>query len=142
VSPRAVIPPHQAIETMREADVRWNAALAGVASFPDRLRTLSEAADEESRAMTLAHLANVDWKPRPGARRLAFPEEVRPGSDRPGPPKTWAEFDAAVEQFGLALEGDSMKKIANAFERISEVAAELADALEADTETEGHRQTG
>jgi uncharacterized protein with PhoU and TrkA domain len=35
-----------------------------------------------------------------------------------------------------------MKKIANAFERISEVAAELADALEADTETEGHRQTG
>lgn len=142
MSPRAVVPPHQAIETMREADVRWNAALAGLGSFPGRLRVLSEAADEESRAMTLGHLANVNWKPRPGARRLAFPEEVRPGSNRPGPPKMWAEFDKAVEQFGLALEGESMKKIADAFERISELAAELADALQADQETEGHRQTG
>ena len=78
MSPRAVVPPHQAIETMREADVRWNAALAGLGSFPGRLRTLSEAADEESRAMTLGHLANVELEAPPGRAQARVPRGGAP----------------------------------------------------------------
>jgi hypothetical protein len=139
---RALVPPHQAIDQMREADVRWKAALGGLASYPARLRTLAEAADEQSRALTLAHLANVEWKPRPGASNLRFPVEVQESSGRPGPPETWSWFDDAVKQLGVALEGDSMKRIADAFEGLSALAAELADSLEGEERTEGHRQTG
>ena len=128
---RALLPPQQAIDQMREADVRWKAALGGLANYPARLRTLAEAAEEQSRALMLAHLANVEWKPRPGASNLRFPYEVQPSSGRPGPPKTWREFDDAVKQLGLALEGESMKDIAQAFERIAALAGQLADSVEA-----------
>src|SRR5436305_739747 len=61
---RALLPPSQAVDRVREGDVSWKAALGGLASYPARLRTLAEAAEEQSRALTLAHLANVQWKPR------------------------------------------------------------------------------
>jgi hypothetical protein len=139
---RALLPPGQAVERVREADVQWKAALAGLASYPARLRTLAEAAEEQSRALMLANLANVQWKPRPGASKLSFPYEVRPGSGRPGPPATWRRFDDAVKQLGLALEGDSMKQLAEAFERLASVASELADTL-ADEQPPGRqRQAG
>lgn len=127
---------------MREADVVWKAALAGLAGYPSRLRTLSEAAEEQSRALTLADLANVTWKPRPGGRNLRFPWEVQSASGRPGPAKTWKQFDEAVAQLGLALEGDSMKRLAQAFEQIAAIAGELADALDADERAEGRAETG
>ena len=127
---------------MREADVRWKAALGGLASYPARLRTLAEAAEEQSRALTLAHLANVQWKPRPGASKLSFPYEVRPGSGRPGPAATWGQFDDAVKQLGLALEGDSMKQLAEAFERLASVASELSGALGDEELSEAHREAG
>ena len=139
---RALVPPAQAIDQMREADVRWKAALGGLASYPARLRTLAEAAEEQSRALTLAHLANVEWKPRPGASNLRFPYEVQASSGRPGPAKTWRQFDDAVKQLGLALEGDSMKQLSAAFERLAAVATELAVSLEADELAEGQRETG
>jgi excisionase family DNA binding protein len=139
---RALLPPSQAIDRVREADVHWNAALGGLASYPQRLRTLAEAAEEQSRALTLADLANVTWKPRPGARNLRFPDEVQSASGRPGPARTWREFDEAVAQLGQALEGDSMKRLAQAFERIATLAGELADVLESDQQTEGHAETG
>ena len=127
---RALLPPQQAIDQMREADVRWKAALGGLANYPARLRTLAEAAEDQSRALMLAHLANVQWKPRPGASNLRFPYEVQPTSGRPGPTGTWREFDDAVKQLGTALEGESMKDIAQAFESIATLAGQLADSLE------------
>jgi hypothetical protein len=139
---RALVPPAQAIDQMREADVRWKAALGGLASYPARLRTLAEAAEEQSRALTLAHLANVESKPRPGASNLRFPYEVQANSGRPGPTKTWGHFDDAVKQLGLALEGDSMKQLSAAFERLAAVATELAVSLETDELAEGRRETG
>jgi excisionase family DNA binding protein len=129
---RALVPPDQAIDQVREADVHWKAALGGLESYPARLRTLAEAAEEQSRALTLAHLANVQWKPRPGARNLRFPYEVQSASGRPGPPGSWRQFDNAVKRLGLALEGDSMKQLAEAFERLASVASELSDALAED----------
>jgi excisionase family DNA binding protein len=139
---RALLPPGQAVDRVREADVGWKAALGGLASYPARLRALAEAAEEQSRALMLAHLANVQWKPRPGASKLTFPYEVRSGSARPGPPATWRRFDGAVKQLGLALEGDSMKQLAEAFERLASVAGELSGVL-ADEEVPGRqRQAG
>jgi hypothetical protein len=139
---RALVPPAQAIDQMREADVRWKAALGGLASYPARLRTLAEAAEEQSRALTLAHLANVEWKSRPGASNLRFPYEVQASSGRPGPAKTWGQFDDAVKQLGLALEGDSMKQLSAAFERLAAIATELAVSLQAEELGEGQRETG
>jgi hypothetical protein len=138
---RALVPPAQAVEQMREADVHWKAALGGLASYPSRLRTLAEAAEEQSRALTLADLANVTWKPRPGGRNLRFPFEVQSASGRPGPATTWSRFDEAVAQLGLALEGDSMKRLAQAFEQIATIALEVAEALESDQLAEGHAET-
>src|SRR5205807_2122832 len=131
----------QAIDQVREADAHWKAALGGLASYPARLRTLADAAEEQSRALMLANLANVHWKSRPGASKLSFPYEVQRGSGRPGPAATWRQFDDAVKQLGLALEGDSMKQLAEAFERLALAASELSDAL-ADEELPGRRQAG
>ena len=139
---RALLPPTQAVDRVREADVSWKAALGGLASYPARVRALAEAAEEQSRALMLAHLANVRWKPRPGASKLSFPYEVRPGSGRPGPAATWRQFDNAVKQLGLALEGDSMKQLAEAFERLASVAGELADAVADEELSEAHREAG
>ena len=128
---------------MREADGRWAAALRGLDSYPQRLRALAEAAEEQSRALTLADLANVKWKPRPGARKLRFPYEVQPAGGRPGPATTWGRFDRAVKQLGLALEGDSIKPIAEAFAQLSTLAGELADSFEEDRPAgEKQQQTG
>ena len=139
---RALVPSQVAIEQMREADGRWAAALRGLDSYPHRLRALAEAAEEESRALTLADLANVTWQPRPGARKLRFPDEVQPAGDRPGPPAIWARFDRAVKQLGVALEGDSIKPIAEAFALLSRLAAELADSLQEPLRSERQRQAG
>ena len=140
---RALVPSQLAIEQMREADGRWAAALRGLDSYPQRLRALAEAAEEESRALTLADLANVKWTPRPGARKLRFPYEVGPARNRPGPAATWGRFDRAVKQLGLALEGDSIKPIADAFAQLSTLAGELAESLEqTHAADERHRQTG
>jgi hypothetical protein len=129
---RALVPSNVAIDRMREADVRWASALRGLASYPDRLRTFADAADEQSRALTLADLANVGWKARPGARQLRFPFEVDATGERPGSPTLWSKFDRAVRQLGVALEGDSIKPIAEAFAQLSALAAELANTLQAE----------
>ena len=140
---RALVPSQLAIEQMREADGRWAAALRGLDSYPDRLRTFADAAEEQSRALTLADLANVRWKPRPGARKLRFPFEVDPTGERPGSPTLWGKFDRAVKQLGLALEGDSIKPIADAFAQLSTLAGELAESLEqAQAADERPQQTG
>jgi excisionase family DNA binding protein len=138
---RALVPPSQAIDHVREADAQWKAALGGLASYPARLRALAEAAEEQSRALTLADLANVPWRPRPGASKLSFPYEVQPGSRRPGSPSSWRRFDDAVKQLGVALEGDSMKELAQAFDQLSAIAAELADSLGEEMARE-QQQTG
>jgi excisionase family DNA binding protein len=139
---RALVPPSQAVDQVREADVHWKAALGGLQSYPARLRAMAEAAEEQSRALTLAHLANVQWKPRPGASKLSFPSEVRPGGGRPGSPATWRQFDDAVKHLGLALEGDSMKQLAEAFDRLASVTSELAVALADEQRSGRQRQAG
>jgi hypothetical protein len=138
-----------AIEQLRKADQQWSAAVRGLDAYPTRLRTLAQAADRESRALRLADLANVTWHPRPGARNMRLAFEVEPASGRPGPKAVWGRFDRAVKQLGLALEGASIRALADAFEQLSSLAGELADAValeqvpgEPPPAEQQHRQAG
>jgi len=142
-----LVPTQTAIEQLRRADERWTAAVRGLDPYPMRLRNLAQAAEHESRALTLADLANVKWNPRPGARKLRLAYEVEKESGRPGPPAPWGEFDRAVKQLGLALEGESIKAIADAFAQLSEITGRLADACELAAASQqepgsGRRRTG
>ena len=119
-----------AIEQLRKADERWTAAVRGLDAYPQRLRTLAEAAEHESRALTLADLANVKWNPRPGARKLRLAYEVEEQGGRPGPRALWAKFDRTVKQLGIALEGERIRAIADAFSQLSAITREIADAID------------
>jgi hypothetical protein len=126
----ALVSTQTAIEQLRKADERWTAAVRGLDAYPQRLRTLAEAAEHESRALTLADLANVKWNPRPGARKLRLAYEVEQESGRLGPPALWAKFDRSVKQLGIALEGERIRAIADAFSELSAITRELADAID------------
>jgi hypothetical protein len=125
----AVVSTQNAVEQLRKADQRWTEAIRAFDDYPTRLRNLAEAADLRSRALTLAHLANIVGKPRPGAgdmRTLAF--ELSAASDRPGPKAAWQRFDRAVREIGAALEAGDLPRTASAFGALAPVASELADA--------------
>ncbi|HEY3729614.1 MAG TPA: hypothetical protein VGL51_20770 [Solirubrobacteraceae bacterium] len=125
-----------AIEHLRRSDQRWAAAVQAFNPYAARLRNLAEAAEDHSRVLTLADLANVEWNPRPGASKLRLAYGLEEGSGRPGPRPLWSQFDKAVKQLGLALEGDSMAALARAFGQLSSVAAQLADASETEVPEE------
>jgi hypothetical protein len=129
-----------AIEQLRKADERWACALRGFDDYPVRLRTLADAANNRSRALMLAELANITWIPRPGASNLRLAYELEEASGRPGPKAMWKTFDHAVKEIGLALEGESITAVARAFRELSTLAGELADACKAAAETEQKRQ--
>jgi hypothetical protein len=124
-----------AIEQLRRADQRWEAAIRAFDDYPTRLRALADAADLRSRALTLAHLANITGKARPGAgslRSLAF--ELSAASNRPGPGALWRRFDQTVREIGQTLESGEIQLTAQAFSALSTIARDLADACQAETE--------
>lgn len=122
-----------ALEQLRKADQRWNAAIRAFDPYPVRLRTLADAAKARSRALTLADLANITQKPRAGASNLRIlAHDLGATSDRPGPKSLWQRFDRAVKDLGVALEGGSITAVAQAFDQLSTVTNELADACERD----------
>ena len=116
-------------EQLRRADERWAAAVRGLQPYADRLRELADAAEHESRALLLSDLANVKWNPRPGARNIRLAYEVEKDSGRPGPREPWTKFDRAVKQLGIALEGESIRAIADAFSQLSAHTRQIADAI-------------
>jgi len=118
-----------AMEQWRRADERWAAAVRGLRPYAERLRELADAAEHESRALLLSDLANVKWNPRPGARNIRLAYEVEGESGRPGPRELWAKFDRAVKQLGIALEGESIRAIADAFSQLSAHTRQIADAI-------------
>ena len=102
--------PQEAAMHVRRADSRWQAAVHGFDPYPDRLRRLAEAAEAERKALLFADLCNVKWKPQPGARGLRLAAELDPGN-RIGPENLWAKFDEALDQLGIALEGDGFAQL-------------------------------
>ena len=118
-----------AMEQWRRADERWAAAVRGLKPYAERLRELADAAEHESRALLLSELANVKWNPRPGARNIRLAYEVEKESGRPGPRELWAKFDRAVKQLGIALEGESIRAIADVFSQLSAHTRQIADTI-------------
>jgi hypothetical protein len=131
---RPLVPRQQAVNAIRDADVRFEYALYGMDSFPDRMRKVSEAALEESRAMELAVLANIQWPGR-DSDLSALGDDVAPGTTRPGPQRLWTEVDRALTGVKDALAGTSMKQLAGAYAALAEATGALADALEVGGET-------
>ena len=132
-------------ERLRDADTHWQAAMRAHEGYAERLRDLASAADEESRALTLAQLANIPWKPIPGASGLEPPVDLAKDGDRRGPAVVWKRFDTALADLGTALEGESIRTLAGAFEQLSIVVNELAAAAElapaGQRKTAAHRKT-
>ncbi len=127
---KAMVSSALARDRLREADTHWQAAMRAHEGYASRLRDLAAAAEEESRALTLAQLANIPWQPIPGASGLEAPVDLAKGGDRRGPAAVWTRFDLALAELGQALEGDSMRTLAGAFEQVSLVVNDLADVAE------------
>lgn len=125
---KITVPTHQAVEQLRIADQQWRSAMRGMEDYPTRLRAIANAAEDESRALTLASLANVTWKPVPGASKLKAPHELSPNHNRPGRAQDWARFDRALTALGTAMEGEDLKTVTDAFAKLAAIAQELADA--------------
>ncbi len=128
---KALLSPNTVIGLLRDADDAWEAAVQGLERYPERLRAFAAAANHQSRALTAADLANIEWKSRPGASQAPPPPEVDEQSGRPGAPADWTAFDQALHELGVAYEGTSIKAVIAAYAVLAEASAELADALEA-----------
>ena len=128
--------PQIAIEQLRSADGRWEAALQASANalpnegFAQRVRDIADASEQEAAAFRYADSLGLGWRSRQNARTMQLSYELRRGGNRPGPSELWERFDAAVERLGSALEGVALSAIARAFAELSEVARELARETE------------
>jgi hypothetical protein len=101
------------------------------AGFSARLTKLAAAAEEQASAYLLTERFGGRTRPVPGARAAVQPPpELRPDSGRRGPGDLWARFDAGVLALGEALEDGSNVRIARAYEDLSAVLAQLAEAAE------------
>ena len=131
-----VVDPRVAVDQVRLADQRWNAALeASEFAPPDptfacRIRVVADASEQEAAALRLADSSGVGWNPVPDARRMRLSYELRPGGNRPGPAELWVQFDAAVERLGVAMEGVAVSAVARSFAELSDVARAIADELD------------
>ena len=121
---------------VREAQSAWAGAMRSHelappdGGFRDRLRALSEAADEMRATHARALEAGLAWRPVEGSERARPPYELRPGTGRRGPEELWERFDAAVERLNHAGAGDSLADLVAAYAAVAEAAAALADALD------------
>ena len=139
---RVTVSTHSALEQLQVADEQWRSAMRGFQDFPARLRALATAAEDEQRALTMVSWANVSWRPVAGASKLKAPTEIAPDSERPGPPKLWAKFDAALQELGLAFEGDVVDAVIAAFRALQQAALEIADTVEQQQAAQPRRKAG
>ncbi len=128
----------EAVLHVRRADAHWEAALQAFDAYPDRLRRLAEAAEQERKALLFAEVCSVRWRPLDAGPDFSLARDLEPGN-RPGPDSIWTEFDQAVKQIGAALGGDGHAALAVTFGKLATAAAPLADKLE---ELEQRRKTG
>jgi hypothetical protein len=94
------------------------------------------------RFVIVTRLADVGREPsRARERSLSAPFGIPTFSVIPaiGAEKLWAKFDKALDQLGVALEGDGFAQLAAVFGSLSAAANEIADSLDASSEI---RETG
>jgi excisionase family DNA binding protein len=133
------------VEQLQLADDLWDIAQAASDNpppdpgFPRRIRSLARACEHEAGALgRAASVQGFGWTPLPDQRHMIISHELRPGADRPGPPKLWQEFDRAVQRLGIAMEGRIMHAVALQYHDLATVMHEIADLLLGETpETRG-----
>jgi hypothetical protein len=136
----------QIMRAVRQAGEEWAGAMRAHKlappdpGFASRIRALSEAAAREQVAWEHAHTAGLMWRPVPGAEQAQPPYELRPGTGRRGPAELWTRFDAAVTALNKAITGSNAATVADAFGELSEVAGQLADAIERNDQPRDHEQ--
>jgi hypothetical protein len=117
------------------AQDRWRDALEAHrtappdAGFSARLAALASAAKAEADACRQAERAGFEWPPHRAAGS-GPPYELRPGTGRRGPDALWQRFDAAVADLSRVAAGTNLVAVADAYEALSDAAAELAEAIE------------
>lgn len=105
------------------------------AGFSARLAALAAAATQRAAACDAAAKDGFEW---PAARGGAKPPyELQPGSGRRGPDELWKRFDEAVAELDRVSEGRSMRAVARAYAELSEVASQLAQAVEREDRANG-----
>jgi len=100
-------------------------------NFANRLSALSKGASEAARVCRTADAAGFEWPP---ARKADSepPYELRPGTGRRGPQELWQRFDQAITRLGTMAAGDDMLEVANAYDGLATIAAELAQTVKAE----------
>jgi hypothetical protein len=128
-------------QAFQEARRIWREALRGHvlappdAGFSGRLAALAAAAAHRAAACEAASRDGFEW---PAARGGAKPPyELQPGSGRRGPEKLWARFDEAVAELDRVSEGRSMRAVGRAYAELSEIASQLARAVEREDRASG-----
>jgi hypothetical protein len=133
-----VVDPRITLKRMQIADQRWRAAIEESAfappdpGFADRLRSISAAARAEADVLyEAARAPQLRWDPIPdanAAKRLSY--ELRPGGNRPGPGELWDRFDEVIAALVRAQAGTDFAAIAEGFQTVGELTAQLADAVD------------
>jgi hypothetical protein len=118
-------------EEMHAAGLAWSSAMRTMWSYPERLRLLAAAAEQQHRALMHASVVDLPWRPREGARHLRAPFELAKENRPPAPPALWERFDHTLGRLGRLLEGQSSLAVANGFAELSLVLQDLVTALEA-----------
>jgi hypothetical protein len=124
----------QVLSEFRDGMAGWGSAVQAHKlappnhEFADRLTALAEGASEAARVCQIAAAAGFAWPP---ARKADSepPYELRPGTGRRGPAELWQRFDQAITRLGTVAAGDDMLAVAQAYEELAGVVAELADAV-------------
>ena len=104
--------------------------------FSARLAALAAAASQQAKACRKADKAGYDWTPTRAAQSKP-PYELQPGSGRRGPHEVWRRFDAAVADLSRIATGRDMPAVADAYDQLSEIASELAHAIEREDRANG-----
>ena len=112
---------------------RWSGALQEHRMAPPDLgfaRRLSQLADvlrAEAVICRRGAAAGLGWPPHKADRPP--PYELQPGTGRRGPAHLWQRFDAALDQLNRAVGNTDLEEVADAFEQLGNVTAELAVAV-------------
>jgi hypothetical protein len=128
-------------QAFQEARTVWREALRDHvlappdAAFSARLAALAAAARQRAAACEAAYKDGFEWPASPGGAKP--PWELQPGSGRRGPAELWERFDEAVAELDRVSEGRSMRAVTRAYAELSEVAAQLARAVEREDRSSG-----
>ncbi|MHB8696004.1 MAG: helix-turn-helix domain-containing protein [Solirubrobacteraceae bacterium] len=126
-----------ALKMLSQADEELAAARADSenappdADFPHRVRELAHSFMRQSEALSrAANIDRVTWNPAPPPRRQQpISHELRPGGNRPGPPRLWEAFDRAVDEVAVARAGSDMRTLAVQTNALAMRLHDIADAL-------------